>query len=144
MTAAEDAEFEDIDESELRHNPTVKIAEFEGGYVTKMRGKLPSFSIDMKNGYLHGTHIRMQIEVRVKNVRYEELKNRELLRDHILELVSARTVVAIAEEDLKNDDVSGSASAHPVPDEEATAELGIQFRRSSDQWDSNSGPAAGF
>lgn len=140
MTAA--GEFDQVDESQLKHNPTIHVAEFEGGYVTQMRGKIPAITIPMEDGYRRGTHIRLQIEVRVRNVRYEELKNGELLRDHIFEAVSARAVVAIAPEDLASEDVGGSASAHPTPGPEATEELGVQFRRTSDQW--GTGSAAGF
>lgn len=135
-------EFDEVDETQLTHNPTIHVAEFEGGYVTQMRGKIPAITIPMGDGYRRGTHIRLQVEVRVRNVRYEELKNGELLRDHILQAVSVRSVVAIAPEDLAAEDVSGSASAHPTPGPEATEELGVQFRRTSDTWGGDS--VAGF
>lgn len=118
--------------------PVAQAAFFEGERVTEMEGKLPSITLEMPEGYPRGTHLRMMVEVRVRNVRYEEITKGphkgDLVRQHVFALEEVQLVSAFGPEQVR-DDVGGSASAHPTPSQEESQELGVQFGRSSDQWD---------
>lgn len=112
----------------------IAVAKFEGEYVTSMLAKLPAVSMEMVEGYARGTHLRLMLEVRVKNVRYEEDRKGGLCRQHIFGLESVQLVSAFAPEEA-DDGVGGSASAKAVPTAEESAEIGVQFGRTADHWD---------
>lgn len=59
---------------------------FEGIPVTGTEGMISSMTLDMEAGYPIGTHLRLEVEVRVANVRYEEGKGRrkgDFIRRHV-------------------------------------------------------------
>jgi hypothetical protein len=114
-------------------SPAIPVVEFEGAYVTQMEGRLPSISLEMDEGYKRGTILRLQVEVRVKNVRYEEGRNGELTRQHVFALDGVQLVAAFSPEEA-NDAVGGSASGQPTPTPEEVAELGLPIGRTGDQW----------
>lgn len=114
----------------------IPIAQFEGEFVREMSGRLPAVTMAMAEGYPRGTILRLQVEVRVRNVRYEEIvrgeHKGELVREHVLALESAQMVAAFSPEQDRSD-VGGSASANGI-DHEATEGLGVDFGRTSDHW----------
>lgn len=61
---------------------------FEGEAVTEMEGRLPAVTFEMPKGYPRGTIIRVVSEWRVRNVRYEENRHGDLVRQHILAVQS--------------------------------------------------------
>lgn len=75
--------------SELQPIP---VAEFEGEFVRKFEGKLPQLALEMPVGYPRGTHLTMELEVRVRNVHYDEDRRGDLVRMHafVLEEVKLR------------------------------------------------------
>lgn len=91
-------------ESDDRPNAQViPVAEFEGEYVRAFEAKLPQLTLDMAEGYLRGTHLLMQVEVRVRNVHYDEVRSDskargvrrgDLIRQHLLALEEIRLVDA--------------------------------------------------
>jgi hypothetical protein len=114
----------------------IPVAQFEGEFVREMEGKLPAITLAMAEGYPRGTIIRMQIEVRVRNIHYDEIKTKEhrgeLIRQHLFALESAQLVAAFSPEE-DHTGAGGGASATAI-DPEAAAELGVEFGRTSDQW----------
>ena len=65
---------------------------FEGDAVVDMEGRLPAITMEMPEGYARGTHLRLDIEVRVKNARYEENRKGDLVRQHVFALESVQLV----------------------------------------------------
>lgn len=59
------------------------VMEFEGSFVRQMEGKLPMLTLDMPEGYQRGTHLKMHVEVRVRNVLFSENKDGDLVRQHV-------------------------------------------------------------
>lgn len=64
----------------------IPVAEFEGEFVRNMEAKLPALKIGMPEGYQRGTHMILEVEVRVRNVGYNEDKDGDLTRLHTLAL----------------------------------------------------------
>lgn len=93
----------------------IAVDEFEGEKVRFHRGKLPAISLEMAEGYLRGSHLRLQVDVRVGPVRYDEFtakrdQNRgELFREHTLVIEEVALVGALSTEEA-NPPVGGSAS----------------------------------
>jgi len=112
---------------------------FEGAAITELEGRLPAFTVDLPEGYQRGTHLRFEVEVRVKSVRYEERgKGGDLARQHMFAVEAVSLKSAFQPEDAV-DSVGGSASAHPTQTPEEAAELGLVIGRSSDQWGTDNG-----
>lgn len=112
---------------------SIPVMTFEGALVTEMEGRLPSVVMDMPEGYARGTHLRLNVEVRVKSIRYEENRQGDMVRQHVFALESVQLASAFAPEDA-DDQIGGSASAKPVPTPEETELLGIEIGRTADQW----------
>lgn len=64
--------------------------EFEGSVIAGMEAKLPAATIEMGESYTRGTHLVMEVELRVKNVRYEENRAGDLVRQHVLVIEGVR------------------------------------------------------
>lgn len=112
----------------------VYITMFEGAPITGQHGRLPSIALPMDNSYQRGTHLRLEVEVRVKGVRHEENRAGDVERHHIFALETVIVRSAFQPEDVA-DSVGGSASAFPPQQPEEVAELGgLEFGRSSDTW----------
>lgn len=78
----------------------VPIAEFEGEFVRSFEGRLPAIQLDMPEGYRRGTHLKLEVEVRVRNIGYDEQKSRskdipgDLSRIHTFALEEVKLVDA--------------------------------------------------
>lgn len=72
----------------------IPVAEFEGEFVRSMVGKLPAVPMDMPEGYKRGTHLVFGVEVRVRNVSYEEDKHGDLSRVHHFALEEVKLLEA--------------------------------------------------
>lgn len=107
--------------------------EFEGDVVSDMVGKLPAMTVELGESYSRGTVLRMQIEVHVKSVRFEENRKGELEKHHVFALDDISLVSAF-DPSADKSAVAGSASATPVPTPEDTEALGLEIGRTSDQW----------
>ncbi len=133
-----DSENEHPSEGDSVKDPTIAAIQFEGVNVVDMEGKVPAFVLDMAEGYLRGTHVRLELELRVKGVNYVEGKRGEVHRQHVFS-VEAVEIKSAFDPNEAVDTVGGSAAAGAaLPTEGDTEELGIQFGRSSDTW----GPSA--
>lgn len=60
----------------------IPVMEFEGSFVRQMEGKLPQITLDMPEGYVRGTHLKLEVEVRVRHVHFDENKDGDLVRQH--------------------------------------------------------------
>lgn len=98
------------------------VVEFEGEFVRKMEGVLPQITMDMDAGYARGTHLKMMVEVRVRNVRFDEVKGEVVRRHHFaleeIQLLGAYTA------DQVDPGVGGSASV-AAPEEESDPDVGF-------------------
>ena len=112
-------------DSDARPEPII-IAEFEGEYVRTMVGSLPAIALPMDVGYQRNTHLKMELELRVRNVRYEELTKAEekatgdvggMKRVHVFVLEEARIVEALTA-DQADEGVGGSAGGGQLRIEE--------------------------
>lgn len=130
------SDYESETESSREVVPLTEV-EFEGEFVTKMEGKLPQLMLHMNGGYPRGTHLRLEVEVRVKGVVYHETKA-DFVRQHslVVESIALRSAYDPA---TAADTVGGSASGQALPSAEDADELGLKFGRTSDQW--QSGPS---
>lgn len=119
---------------ESGHSSEVAIRVGGGAGIAGLEGKLPATTLVMESTYPLGTHLRLNIEARVKGMRIEEDKNGQLMLYHQLAIVSAQFVTAFDPAEAA-DTVGGSASSHAVPTDQDAAELGgLKFGRSSDLW----------
>lgn len=109
------------------------VAVFEGDPITQMDAILPRMVIEMPEGYQRGTHLRLNVEVRIKSVRLEEGRKGDLVRQHVLAIEGVELVAAFQPEQVR-DDVGGSASAQAVPDAGEASELGVTFGRTAELW----------
>lgn len=91
----------------------IPVAEFEGDFVRNMEGKLPAITMDMPEGYKRGTHLQMLVEVRVRNVLYQEDKKGELTRQHVFALEEIQLLGAYSADQM-DPGVGGSASAAAI------------------------------
>ena len=95
----------------------IPVAQFEGEFIREMEGKLPAIVLGMPAGYARGTHLKLELEVRVRNVRYEEIVSGpdkgDLKRQHIFAIEEATIVGAYTAEEL-DPGVGGSASATAI------------------------------
>lgn len=105
------------------------VGEFEKAAVMGVSGRLPALTMDLAEGYTLNTHLRLELEVRVKGVRYEEDRRGNMTRQHIFAIETVNLKSAFRPEDAR-DDIGGSASAHPDPQPVA----GVTLGRSSDTW----------
>jgi len=72
----------------------IPVMEFEGSFVREMEGQLPGITLDMPEGYKRGTHLTMDVEVRVRNVIFKENKDGDLIRQHVFALEEIKLVDA--------------------------------------------------
>jgi hypothetical protein len=101
----------------------IPIAEFEGELVRYMYGKLPGITLQMDYGYARGTHLKLELEVRVRSVEVDEMKGKnagELSRLHNFVIEEAKILGAYTAEQL-DPGVGGSAAAtgNDIEDEDA-------------------------
>jgi hypothetical protein len=85
------------------------LVEFEGDLVRTMLGKIPGFEIEMPVGYRRGTHLKFELEVRIRNVAVNEDRKGELSRMHTFALEEIKLVGAYTADQL-DPGVGGSAS----------------------------------
>jgi len=80
------------------------VAEFEGEMVRLMIGKLPGITLEMDYGYARGTHLKLELEVRVRKVSVDEVsvgRNKgDLYREHQFAIEEARIVGAYTADQL--------------------------------------------
>lgn len=97
---------------DARPEPMI-IDQFEGDYVRIMRGKIPAITLDMPEGFPRGTHVRLEVEARVRNVGYQEATDKdhkgELVREHSFAIVEVALAGALSAEEA-DPGVGGSAS----------------------------------
>lgn len=91
---------------------TGAVMEFEGEFVRVMEGRLPQITLDMPEGYRRDTHLKLELEVRVRNVNFTEVgKSHDLARVHTFALEAARLVGAF-DPALTQSGVGGNASGN--------------------------------
>lgn len=92
----------------------IPVADFEGEYVRLMVGKLPAINLEMDYGYARGTHLKLELEVRVRSVNVDEVssgRNKgDLVREHKFALEEARIIGAYTA-DQAEQGVGGSLAA---------------------------------
>jgi len=97
--------------TELPTTPTTPVMVFEGAVVAKHEGRIPAITLDMVEGYVRGTHLVLQLELRVRSVRMEEDKHGELVRQHMFVLEEVVLVSSSsAQQAAEASRVGGSAS----------------------------------
>lgn len=102
----------------LPTTPTTPIMVFEGSVVAKHEGRIPAINIDMVEGYQRGTHLVLQVELRVRGVRMEEDKSGELVRTHLFALEEIVMVSSVTpQQAAAAARVGGSASQEAQEDE---------------------------
>lgn len=109
----------------------ILIAEFEGDYVRDFEGKLPALSMVMPEGYARGTHLKLLVEVRIRNVRYEEKRAKtderpELVRQHMFALEEIQLLGAYTPDEM-DPGVGGTAAASAEESEEAVPDFEVDF-----------------
>lgn len=89
------------------------IDTFEGEFVRHMRAKLPAITMNMPEGFPRGTHVRMEVEARVRSVSYPEATDKEhkgdLVRLHEMSIVEV-AILGHQSADEADPGVGGSAS----------------------------------
>ena len=87
----------------------VPVAEFEGEFIRTMNGKLPAITLDMPVGYKRGTHLKLELEVRVRDVSVTADKNDELTRVHVFSLEEVKLLGVYTADEL-DPGVGGNAA----------------------------------
>lgn len=96
----------------------IPVAEFEGEYVRTMIGTIPSIKMEMPVGYPRGTHLKLELEVRVVGVSVDEVgKHKDLARMHRLHLEEVKLIGAYTADQM-DPGVGGSASVEAVKQED--------------------------
>lgn len=94
-------------------SPVIPVAEFEGEYVRTMIGKIPAINLEMEVGYARGTHLKVEIELRVKGARVDEYaagkRKGELFREHSFAIEDVK-LVGVYTADEMDPGVGGSAA----------------------------------
>lgn len=74
--------------------------DFDGTPIASIEARLPAFVVEMPQGYKRGTHLKLEIEYRVRSVRYEENRKGELTHQMVLavEEVELKTIIRPEEE----------------------------------------------
>jgi len=85
--------------SDEHQNIAIPVGEFEGEFIRNFEGRLPALTLDMPEGYRRGTHLKLEVEVRIRNVDFIEGKSRngepgDLSRNHVFALEEIRLVDA--------------------------------------------------
>jgi hypothetical protein len=101
----------------------IPVAEFEGEYVRIMIGKLPAIDLEMDYGYARGTHLKLELEVRVRSVNVDEVtsgKNKgDLKREHKFVIEEAKIIGAYTADELDQGVGGGlAATGEDIEDEE--------------------------
>lgn len=110
----------DSDERSNAAPEPIVVAEHEGEYVRVMRGKLPAINLEMEEGYVRNTHLKMELEVRIRNVHYDEITSGkdkgDLVRQHNFALESASIVGAMTPEQAEQGVGGGQLVDHIYED----------------------------
>lgn len=106
--------------------------EFEGQLVTAYEAILPKVAVDLGEAYRRGMVLRVSVELRVRNVRFEETKDGGLCRQHILTLEDAQIVATFPAGDLVED--TGSLSSQRQQSPQEASELGVILGRAGEKW----------
>jgi hypothetical protein len=85
---------------DMRPEEMVVSEDFDGTPIASIEARLPAFVVEMPQGYKRGTHLKMEIEFRVRSVRYEENRKGELTHQMVLavEEVELKRIVSPNEE----------------------------------------------
>jgi hypothetical protein len=105
------------------HALEIPVAEFEGEYVRNMLGKIPGITLEMDYGYARGTHLKLELEVRVRKVAVDEVahgKNKgDLFRLHEFVIEEAKILGAYTAEQADPGVGGGlAATGNDIEDEE--------------------------
>lgn len=115
---------------DARPEPLV-IDQFEGEFVRLMRGKIPAITLDMPEGFPRGTHVKLEIEARVRHVNYPEATDKEhkgeLVREHSFVIEQVALAGALTAEQA-DPGVGGSASASAMLNVEEKDDFGDVVR----------------
>lgn len=87
----------------------VPVATHEGEYIQTFIGKVPAITLEMPVGYMRGTHLKFEVEVRVRGVSYDEDRKGNLFAEHKLALEEVKLIGAYTAEQL-DPGTGGSAS----------------------------------
>lgn len=117
------------------------VNEFEGDTISKIEVRIPATVVVVDESHLRGTHLRANVELRVKNVYYVEGGKGDLVRAEVVAVEWVQFQSSFAADQIQ-DDIGGSATAYAEQDAEGAAELGLTIGRSSDHWGPDS--AVGF
>jgi len=74
--------------------------DFEGTPIHAIEAKIPAISVEMLEGYRRGTRLVMEVEFRVRSMRYEENRKGDLIQQLVLacEDISLKKVLTSADE----------------------------------------------
>lgn len=106
--------------------------EFEGQPITQYEAVIPKTAVDLGEAYSRGMMLRVSVELRVRNVRFEETKEGGLCRQHILTLEDAQIIAVFSETDRVED--TGSLSNQRQQTEDEARELGVVLGRAGEKW----------
>lgn len=126
-----------VQKAEPVHATQIPVAEFEGEYVRVMLGKLPGITMEMDYGYARGTHLKLELEVRVRSVQVDEVasgKNKgELFRLHQFAIEEAKILGAYTADEADPGVGGGlAANGHDIEDEEQDTETETDDRPEGD------------
>lgn len=99
--------------TELVHAESLPIVEIEGEIIRTMLGVMPKFEIEMPVGYKRGTHLKFEVEVRVRNFAINEDRKGNLARVHTFALEEIKLIGAYTADQV-DPGVGGSASVGAI------------------------------
>lgn len=93
----------------------IPVAEFEGEYIRQFKGKVNLPVFEMDRGYARGTHLKIAIELRVRDVSVTEDRRGDLTREHTFALEQIELLGAYSADQM-DPGVGGNAAASALPD----------------------------
>lgn len=110
----------------------IPIAVDEGEFVRYFIGKFPADSVELPVGYPRGTHLKFEMEARIRRTSTDEYtggkRKGELYREHLMVIEEVRLIGAYAHEEVDpgtggdlseyDEELEEASDARPKSDEE--------------------------
>lgn len=99
--------------------------EFEGQEITQFFASIPAIKVEADQSYARGTYLNLSVQVRVRSARFEETKQGDLQKVHVMAIESLDVKSVITPEQIRAQLEAEQAAAEQAqadPEEEEVEE----------------------